>query len=148
MSMNKNQIQLTLSAFFIAALFAIGLLLAGMTHPQKIRGFLDFTGHWDPSLMFVMASAIPVYFFGFRWIQKKGHPILESKFHLPILKDVTFDLVFGSALFGIGWGLAGYCPGPAFVNLGTLSRDNIIFVITMLLGMYLGRRYQAIRAKK
>ncbi len=148
MKLNRNEIKMLFTSFGIAALFGMGVMISGMTHPQKVRGFLDLAGQWDPSLMFVMASAVPIYFVGYRWIQKKGKPLLEAKFHLPVLQHVTFDLVFGSALFGIGWGLAGYCPGPAFVNLGTLSKDNLIFIVSMLIGMYLARRYQIMRARK
>lgn len=123
----------------IGALFGIGLTLSGMLQPQKIQDFLDFTGNWDPSLLLVMGGALTVTFLTFPLILGQSQPVLEGKFHLPAAqaKKIDAKLLIGSGLFGIGWGLSGFCPGPALVGLSTGSRSAAIFVGSMLLGMAL-----------
>lgn len=127
-----------LSAFFAGALFAVGLILGGMTQPAKVIGFLDVTGHWDPSLAFVMGGAVLVYAVLFRLFVRRPTPLFESKFHLPSRRDIDSRLVIGAAIFGIGWGLAGYCPGPGFASL-TAGRLPLVFVAALILGMYAER---------
>ncbi len=126
-----------LTAFLLGLLFALGLGIAGMTQPSKIIAFLDITGDWDPSLLLVMASATLVYFLSYRWITKRRAPLLAEKFSLPTAMRLDARLLAGSALFGIGWGLSGYCPGPALVALPGLLPNTLVFVVSMLTGMLL-----------
>ncbi len=126
-----------LAAFLLGLLFALGLGIAGMTQPAKIIAFLDITGDWDPSLLLVMASATLVYFLSYRWITKRRAPLLAEKFSLPTARRLDARLLAGSALFGIGWGLSGYCPGPALVALPGLLPNTLVFVVSMLAGMFL-----------
>ena len=119
------------SALGSGFLFGIGLWVSGMANPKKVLGFLDVAGDWDASLMLVMAGAVAVTLAGFR--------IYKEKFRLPARKDIDFPLLAGSALFGIGWGIAGYCPGPAITSLSTLSAESIVFVAAMLAGGWLHR---------
>lgn len=123
------------AAFFCGILFSIGLAVSGMTSPYKVVGFLDFFGNWDPSLLFVMVGAIGVYFVGYRLTVRKAKPVLTSSFHLPVKKNIDKPLIVGSILFGIGWGLAGFCPGPALTSMVTFQLQPITFVIAMILGM-------------
>lgn len=127
------------TAFWVGVLFAVGLALSGMTQPQKVIGFLDIFGSWDPSLLFVMIGAIGVHFIAYRWSLQRTSPLLSAKWHIPTKKEVTSSLVLGSFIFGIGWGLAGYCPGPALTSLPTLQIKPFIFVLSMILGMFLFR---------
>ena len=127
----------TITAFWVGVLFAIGLGLSGMTQPQKVIGFLDVFGAWDPSLLFVMAGAVGVHFFAYRWSLKRDSPLFSTKWHVPTKQEITSSLVVGSVLFGMGWGLAGYCPGPALTSLASLNTKPLIFVISMITGMYL-----------
>ena len=120
-----------LSALGAGFLFGIGLWVSGMSNPKKVLGFLDITGNWDASLMLVMAGAVAVTLVGFRFYR--------TKIPLPTLKDIDFPLVAGSALFGVGWGIAGYCPGPAITSLSTLSAESIVFVVAMVAGGLLYR---------
>jgi uncharacterized protein len=124
-----------LVAFFAGLLFAAGLALAGMTQPAKVLAFLDFAGDWDPSLACVMVGAIAVYFAADRLMRGRSTPLLSREFHLPARRKIEPALVFGAALFGVGWGLSGYCPGPALSALGTASREAITFVAAMAVGM-------------
>jgi hypothetical protein len=115
-------------------LFGIGLWVSGMADPKKVLGFLDIAGEWDASLMLVMGGAVAVTVVAFRFILKRSSPLLEEKFVLPEKKDLDVPLVAGAAIFGIGWGTAGYCPGPALTALATLSTESIVFVAAMLVG--------------
>ncbi|MDR2015869.1 MAG: YeeE/YedE family protein [Azoarcus sp.] len=128
-------------AFFTAALagviLGIGLLLSGMANPGKVQGFLDLAGHWDPSLAMVMAGAIAVGVVGFAIAKRRTHSLLKLPMELPAATVVDRKLVIGSALFGIGWGLAGICPGPALVTLAMGIPQAIVFVAAMLVGMQL-----------
>jgi uncharacterized protein len=119
--------------------FGLGLWVSGMANPKKVLGFLDITGDWDPSLMLVMGGAVAVTLLSFRLILKRPSPLLEEKFALPESKDVDGRLVAGAALFGLGWGTAGYCPGPALTALSTLSTESIVFVAAMVVGGFLQR---------
>ncbi len=125
------------SSFLSGLLFAIGLGLAGMTDPTKVIGFLDFFGTWNPTLAFVMVGGILSYAVAYRVITKRKAPLFGAKFSLPTRKDLTPQLVVGSALFGIGWGIGGLCPGPGLASLATGSASVLSFVVAMLGGMAL-----------
>lgn len=125
------------AAFVVGLVFGLGLVISGMTQAQKVIGFLDVLGKWDPSLMFVMLSAIPVHFLSYRYIAKKPSPIFDLKWHYPTKKEITKPLIWGSILFGIGWGLGGFCPGPAIAALGSGSLTILVFMISMLVGMWI-----------
>jgi hypothetical protein len=118
-------------------LFAVGLAIAGMTQPSKVVGFLDVAGDWDPSLAFVMFGAVAVYMLGHRLVLRRDAPLLGSGFHLPTRRDIDPRLVIGSAIFGVGWGLAGYCPGPVIAALGSGLAVPLVFVAAMALGVLL-----------
>lgn len=128
--------------------FGLGLVVAGMTQPAKVVGFLDFTGKWDPSLAFVMVGAILVHWVLYRFILHWPSPIFASDFGIPKRRDIDKRLVLGSAVFGLGWGLAGYCPGPGLVSLGSLGAKSFVFVATMLTGMLLFSAFDSWRQKK
>ncbi len=117
------------------ALFGVGLVLGGMTRPRKVIGFLDFGGDWDPSLACVMLGAVSVHFLGNRLMRGSAAPLFADEFAVPTRRSIDARLVMGAAVFGIGWGLAGYCPGPAIVSLGAGSPGAVVFVAMMLLGM-------------
>lgn len=133
--MNKDTAA-QLATFLIGVLFALGLGLSGMTQPQKVLAFLNLRGNWDPSLLFVLGGAVVTYFFSFILIRKRGTPILAEKFSLPTKRDIDRNLVFGSLLFGIGWGVAGFCPGPALAMLVTGNHSILVFVLSMTVGMF------------
>jgi uncharacterized membrane protein YedE/YeeE len=123
------------AAFFAGLVFGIGLLVSGMTDPGKVQGFLDVAGAWDPSLAFVMAGAIAVGFFAFALAKQRARAFLGGAMRLPQRRDIDARLVGGSIVFGIGWGLAGFCPGPALVSLGSGEAKAAVFVAGMLAGM-------------
>ena len=124
-----------LAAFAAGLVFGIGLILSGMTDPGKVIGFLDLAGRWDPSLAFVMGGAILVGYFSFALAGKRGRTFLGGALHLPTRRDIDARLVAGSAVFGIGWGLAGFCPGPALVSFGSGVDQAAVFVAAMLGGV-------------
>lgn len=124
-------------SFFSGLLFALGLGISGMTRPLKVIGFLDFFGDWDASLAFVMFGAIAVYFVAYRWSRKMPSPLFASGFSLPTRSDLDAKLILGAAIFGAGWGLAGFCPGPALTSLASGALPVFAFVAAMALGMYL-----------
>ena len=123
------------TAFFAGMLFAIGLGIGGMTQPERVVGFLDVAGRWDPSLAFVMVGAVGVYGILFRLIRRRARPVLSPAFSIPSRRTIDRRLVAGAALFGIGWGLGGYCPGPGIVSLATGAPAVLVFVTAMLTGM-------------
>ena len=126
-----------ISEFLIGLLFGVGLLLSGMTDPGKVIGFLDLTGAWDPSLALVMGGAILVGVFAFGVARQRTTSFLGNPIRLPTSRDIDTRLVAGSLLFGVGWGLAGFCPGPALVSLGAGQPKAVVFVLAMLVGMIL-----------
>lgn len=117
--------------------FGLGLMVSGMADPAKVLGFLDITRLWDPSLAFVMGGAISVGFFAFRMAKKRTRPVCAPDMHLPDAQQIDKRLIGGSALFGLGWGLAGICPGPALVLLGAGIAKGLLFVTAMIAGMLL-----------
>jgi uncharacterized membrane protein YedE/YeeE len=138
-----------ISEFAVGLIFGIGLILSGMTDPGKVIGFLDLFGAWDPSLALVMGGAILVGVFAFALAKKRTTTFLGDALHLPHSRDIDKRLVTGGLLFGIGWGLAGFCPGPALVSLGMGQPKAAVFVLAMLAGMMLfefGERRAARRA--
>jgi uncharacterized membrane protein YedE/YeeE len=124
-----------ISSLFAGLVFGIGLILSGMTNLAKIIGFLDFTGKWDPSLIFVMLGAISISYFAFHVAANKSTTFLGQSINIPSKKDIDARLIIGSGIFGIGWGLAGYCPGPGLASIATGRLQPILFVISMLIGM-------------
>ena len=122
-------------AFLSGLVFGIGLLLSGMADPAKVLGFLDLAGDWDPSLALVMAGAIAVAAAGFAVARRRVKSLLGAPIQLPAKRTVDRRLIVGSTLFGAGWGLAGFCPGPALVALGMGEAKAIVFVLSMLTGM-------------
>lgn len=117
-------------------LFGLGLVLAGMTRPGKVVGFLD-VGHWDPSLAFVMIGAMAVQGLAWRWVPGMPSPWTGGRFAIPTRRDIDAKLVVGAAVFGVGWGIGGYCPGPGLASLGTGTADVLVFLGAMLAGMQL-----------
>ena len=126
-----------LAAFGAGSLFAVGLAISGMTKPSKVTGFLDVAGPWDPSLALVMAGAVAVTFIAYRLIRRRASPIFDVKFHIPTRKDIDRRLILGAALFGVGWGLGGLCPGPGLVAGAGGVTPAIVFVGGMTIGMLL-----------
>ena len=124
-----------LAAFAAGVVFGIGLIFSGMTDPGKVIGFLDVRGNWDPSLALVMAGAIAVAFVAFAFARRQTRTLLGHALYLPERRDIDARLVAGSLVFGIGWGLAGFCPGPAIVALGAGYDQAAAFVAAMLVGM-------------
>jgi uncharacterized membrane protein YedE/YeeE len=126
----------TIAAVIAGLVFGVGLLVSGMTQPSKVLGFLDFAGDWDPSLAFVMGGAIFVHaLFARLALRSGGRPVFAETFDLPSRRDVDTPLLAGAAFFGIGWGIAGYCPGPALVSLASPSIRTTAFVVAMGAGM-------------
>ncbi|MCK0196930.1 YeeE/YedE family protein [Ancylobacter sp. 6x-1] len=123
----------------LGLLFGIGLIVAGMSDPAKVLNFLDLAGSFDPSLALVMAAALAVTFIGYRLAFRRARPMLAPRFELPTRRDIDARLVGGAALFGIGWGLSGFCPGPALVSLGLSAPGTLAFVPAMLAGMWAAR---------
>lgn len=132
---------LLLASLLCGFVFGCGLLVSGMVSPTKVLAFLDVLGDWDPSLAVVMAAAVTVTRIGFE-IAQRGRPFLAEKCDWPTKSKIDAPLVFGAAVFGVGWGLAGLCPGPAVENLATLSPHVLVFVCAMVTGMALHDLWQ------
>jgi len=127
----------TISVLAAGLIFGFGLALSGMTHASKVLGFLDVTGNWDPSLLCVLGGAVGVTVIAFRFILRRPAPVLEEKFRLPTAKFVDAPLVIGAAIFGIGWGISGYCPGPGIALLAAPGWETWTFIPAVLLGAFL-----------
>ncbi len=127
-------------ALLAGIIFGAGLLVSGMMDPEKVIGFLDLFGDWDPSLAFVMGSALIITTPAFKWVLRRKRPMFNERFTLPLKTHLDTPLVAGAAIFGIGWGLYGYCPGPAIASLSTLSEPGFIFVPSMLVGMFIANK--------
>jgi uncharacterized membrane protein YedE/YeeE len=134
-----SSLRITLAALLSGALFGLGLALSGMTDPLRILGFLDVFGDFDPALLFVLGGAVGTTMLLFRFVLRRPAPLWDERFRISDLRGVDRPLMIGAALFGIGWGLAGYCPGPALVGLGVLSPETLWFVPAMIAGMVLHR---------
>jgi uncharacterized membrane protein YedE/YeeE len=137
-----------ISEFLVGLLFGLGLILSGMTDPGKVIGFLDLAGLWDPSLALVMGGAIAVGFFAFAIAKKRTANFLGGALHLPKSNQIDKPLVMGALLFGAGWGLAGFCPGPGLVSLASGNAKGAFFVAFMLVGMQLFEIFNRITAKQ
>lgn len=124
-------------SFLVGFIFAIGLAVSGMLQVQNIKGFLDILGDWNYALIGVMFSAIFIHSIFYFFIKNRTSPLLDTKFHLPTKKNIDFKLLLGSAIFGLGWGWAGICPGPSIVALMSAQKPFLFFVAAMLLGMKL-----------
>ncbi len=125
------------TVFLSGLLFALGLGISGMTLPQKVLGFLDFwSGHWDPSLAFVMVFSAGTYMLLHRVVLARKRPVFAIKFSMPTRSDIDERLVVGAALFGIGWGMVGFCPGPATTALVSGADGTLVFYVSMIAGMY------------
>jgi len=131
--------QRTLSGGLIGLLFGTGMALSGMANPAKVLNFFDIAGTWDPSLALVMASALLVTTIGYRFVLRRDKPVVEARFHVPTGRKLDMPLVAGSAIFGVGWGLSGFCPGGAIPALGLGEPSAWIFVGTMLAGIFIAR---------
>lgn len=134
-----NATRTLLAALLSGALFGLGLAVSGMTDPLRILGFLDIAGDFDPALLFVLGGAVATTLVLFRFVLKRPAPVFADSFRLSSLRTLDRPLLAGAGLFGIGWGLAGYCPGPALVGLGVASAEALWFVPAMLGGMLLHR---------
>ncbi|GGI81892.1 DUF6691 family protein [Legionella impletisoli] len=124
----------TFMAFLCGLIFGLGLTVSNMTNPNKVLNFLDVFGPWDPTLLVVLVAAVIVAFLGYFFIQGLKKPILDQMFHLPEETKITKRLVLGSACFGVGWGIAGYCPGPGITALSTFNADPLYFVVGLIIG--------------
>jgi hypothetical protein len=129
--MNRKTV---LASFAAGAIFGLGLVISGMANPAKVLGFLDIAGNWDPTLAFVMGGAILVAFPAFQWGTRRTRPLFAEKWSLPDRNDIDARLLAGAALFGIGWGIAGFCPGPALAAIGIVPLEALMFVASMIAG--------------
>ncbi len=128
-----------IASYLTGLIFGIGISLSGMANPAKVLNFFDFAGSWDPSLAFVMGGALAVTALGYRFVLRAPGPLLETRFLIPTKTDLDARLVGGSALFGIGWGMAGFCPGGALPALGTGNGHVFLFVAAVIAGIWIAR---------
>jgi uncharacterized protein len=134
-------------AWLAGLVFGAGLILSGMADPAKVLAFLDPAGAWDPSLALVMAGAIGVAWLPFRWAERRGRTLMGRPLQLPAKTPITPRLALGSVVFGVGWGLVGFCPGPALVAVGMGLRPALVFVAAMLVGMALFEIAERLQAR-
>lgn len=123
-------------AFLIGLLFGLGIVISGMANPAKVLNFFDFAGTWDPSLAFVMGGALIVTFVGYRFVLARNRPLADERFHVPSTRTIDAPLVGGAAVFGIGWGMAGFCPGGALPVIGTGRLEVLLFVAALVAGIF------------
>jgi len=135
-------VKITFSAFLAGTIFGAGLSVSEMINPTRVIGFLDVTGNWDMTLLLVMCGALAVALAGFTLVLKRPRPVCADKFSLPTKTQIDKPLLIGSAIFGVGWGLAGFCPGPAITALATLSPSVFLFVLAMIAGQWLAARFE------
>ncbi|MGQ3671116.1 DUF6691 family protein [Xanthobacter sp. TB0136] len=128
-----------LASLIVGLVFGGGIVVSGMSNPAKILNFFDFAGNWDPSLALVMGAALTITAIGYRLVLRRPAPVLDSSFHLPTKREVDLPLVGGAAVFGIGWGIAGFCPGGSIPALGLGKVEALVFVGAMLVGLALAR---------
>ncbi len=129
------------TALLSGLLFGAGLALSGMVNPMKVQNFLDIAGNWDPTLIFVMAAGLAATFFGYGLVLRRGKPLFAPRFNLPGGWGIDGRLVGGAAIFGLGWGLTGFCPGPAIASLVFGLWPSVIFVLAMVVGMFIAQRF-------
>ena len=130
----------TAAGYIAGLLFGLGLAISGMTDPARVLGFLDIAGAWDPTLMFVLGAAVGTTFVGYRLVFARGTPLFSTKFQLPTKQELDANLLGGAALFGVGWGLSGYCPGPAIASIGGLTLPLLALLAAMVLGWFIAQR--------
>ena len=147
MSTEASGTAVTLMALVSGVLFGVGLTVSDMVNPARVLGFLDVAGSWDPTLAFVMGGALLITFPAFALVGKLRKPVCADSFQLPGNRIIDTPLVTGAALFGIGWGLVGFCPGPALASLVTLRSDVVLFVASMVAGMALFGMWQRVTGK-
>lgn len=131
------------AAFGAGLIFGIGLCLGQMVNPAKVLAFLDVLGVWDPTLALVFIGAVLTTLVGYRLTMARGAPFLTDRFSLPGTKSIDLPLISGAVIFGVGWGIAGFCPGPAITALGALSSEALVFLGAMILGLAIGRAVQS-----
>lgn len=129
--------------YLIGLVFGVGISISGMANPAKVLNFFDIAGRWDPSLAFVMGGALVVTFVGYRFILKRPAPFLSSRFQIPTRRDIDLSLVGGAAIFGIGWGIAGFCPGGALPVIGTGRSEVLVFVAALVSGIFAAKLIRA-----
>lgn len=139
----KSETLRTLMGYIAGLIFGLGLAISGMTDPARVLGFLDIAGAWDPTLMFVLGAAVVTNFIGYRLVLRRPNPLFAERFQLPTRQDLDARLIGGSALFGIGWGLSGYCPGPAFASIAGLTGPLLAMLVAMVAGWFLARAIPA-----
>jgi len=132
-----------ISTYLIGLVFGVGISISGMANPAKVLNFFDIAGTWDPSLAFVMGGAVIVAFIGYRFVLKRPAPFFAQAFQLPTRSDFDLPLIGGSAMFGIGWGIAGFCPGGALPAIGTGRAEVLIFVVALIAGIFAAKALQA-----
>lgn len=132
-----------LLALLTGLVFGVGLSLSEMINPERVLGFLDVLGAWDPALAFVLGGAVLTSMICFHFILKQPHPLLDKQFYMPSKTMIDRPLIVGAVLFGMGWGLYGYCPGPALAALAYLEPSTFVFVVAMVTGLYLARFWTA-----
>ena len=130
-------------SYLAGLLFGLGICISGMANPAKIINFFDVVGFWDPSLAFVMGGGLAIALPGYRWIFGRGTPIMAGMFHLPSVTQIDRKLIIGSGLFGVGWGIAGFCPGGALPVVSTLNMNVVIFVVALVFGIWFARSIQS-----
>lgn len=135
-------------AYLIGLVFGLGISMSGMANPAKVLNFFDVAGSWDPSLAFVMGGAVLVTFFGYRWVLTRPKPLFDTQFSLPSRTDIDGRLISGSLIFGVGWGIAGFCPGGALPALGTGNLTVVLFVVALIVGIYLTRTVETFIANR
>ena len=128
--------QRLIPAFLIGLLFGLGIVISGMGNPAKVLNFFDFAGTWDPSLIFVMGGALAVTFIGYRFVLARNRPLADERFHVPTSRTIDARLIGGAAVFGVGWGMAGFCPGGALPVIGTGRIEVLLFVAAMIAGIF------------
>lgn len=146
--MNLGQLPRLSAIFASGLLFALGLGISGMTQPANVVGFLDVTGDWRPALALVMGGAIAVHLLAYRLVPKMQRPLFEARFGIPSRRDVDLRLVGGAVLFGAGWGIGGFCPGPGLVSVVSGRPEPIVFVVAMTVGMLAMNQIDRVRARR
>jgi uncharacterized membrane protein YedE/YeeE len=144
----SRAVQQSLAALGAGLLFGAGLVISGMTDPNKVIGFLDVLGHWDASLMLVMVGAIGVHAPVYRWLRGRTAPWLTDGFSIPPPRRIDSKLLFGALVFGVGWGLSGYCPGPSLVAVPSLRLGTLVFVSALMVGTVLTGKLEAALAQR
>ncbi len=134
--------------YLIGLIFGVGISISGMANPAKVLNFFDIAGTWDPSLIFVMGGALVTTFIGYRIVLGRPAPLVEQGFNLPTSRDIDLKLVGGSAVFGIGWGIAGFCPGGALPAIGTLNPSVLIFTAALVAGIFAAKALQSLTAAR